>query len=77
MNLLRQYTATLTNQELWGIASSFEVYEREGVIGNEPIRTHTEKFLETNSLPKTMVTIWMTSLALETFRQLAYRFNPQ
>lgn len=63
--LIKDYVSKLTNEEIIAILESWEGFEEKGMIGDEPIRVHTEKILSSFSgkTHQLSVVSWMRMLA--------------
>lgn len=70
--LIREYVSKLTDEEIVGIIESWEEFEVAGMIGDKPIRTHTEKMMA--DIDYSNVTIWMQMLAFECSLVFAKRY---
>jgi hypothetical protein len=67
---LRAYAQLLSEQDLWSIVDSYDRFEAEGFIGDEPCRRHAEAYcgaIGTNH----HITMWMQLLAFECYRRIA------
>ncbi len=73
MNIVSDYVESLTDQARLAIISGYEQLEREGSIGDAPIRTHTEALLKQHGIDNYSVVMWMTQLAFECYRYYANR----
>jgi len=71
MNIYQDYIQKLKIDVILSIISSYEKFEKEGSIGDEPIRQHTEWIMKENKMPEHLVTIFMKDLAFECYRHLA------
>lgn len=67
----RQYIAALSISETKELFHSYEKFERDGFIGDEPIRQHALRFIEQAGIPNSHITMWMRELAFEALRSLA------
>lgn len=68
---VRQYIESLSVTEAQELCHSYEKFERDGFIGDEPIRQHANRFIEISGVPNTLIVVWMKDLAFEAFRKLA------
>jgi hypothetical protein len=72
MTFLQEYVSQLTYAEKIGIIRNFEQFERDGFIGNEPIRIHTNRAFGKMGVPEEYITVSsMTQLAFECYRHFA------
>lgn len=78
MSLLREFAAQLTDEERHSILISYEKFERDGQIGDEPVRTYARKFMDTY-LPGAGVGIvtFMRDLAFECYRYYSWEFRDE
>jgi hypothetical protein len=74
MNLLRSFVQNLSDDELISILKSYDKFETDGFIGDEPIRTYAKKFLEDKQIDDSHIVTWMTMLAMECYRVFANRY---
>lgn len=66
---LAQFVYALTDQERHEIIATHEKFETQGYIGDEAVRTYTQKFIDQLKLPSnTPIVIWMSVLAHECYR---------
>lgn len=73
MNIVAEYITTLPDSEKVLIINGFECLERDGVIGEEPIRLHVRSLLEQYSIDASPI-IWMNMLANECYRYFAHKY---
>ncbi len=71
MNNLREYVQQLTDDEKIKIINGHEQLERDGFIGDEPIRIHTEQFLATHDVYNALIPVWMNMMAFECHRHFS------
>lgn len=71
MNSLKQYVSDLSDEEKRKIVNGWVVFEREGSIGDSPIRHHAEQFIDGINGDHHMVVMWMEKLAFEVYRYYA------
>lgn len=70
-NLLREYVDQLRNEEKVLIITGYEAFERDGQIGDEPLRLHAEAFIRQVGASDTSVVEWMRALTFECYRHFA------
>lgn len=73
MKPVAEYVASLPEAEIHSIISSYEQFEKDGYIGDEPIRLHTRAFMESRGLEDHYVSMWMTQVAMECYRYFYHR----
>lgn len=73
MTIVSDYVETLTDTDRLAIIRGYEQLERDGSIGEDPIRTHTETLLAQHGIHDFSVVMWMTQLAFECYRHYANR----
>ena len=74
MQLVRNYIKALSDEEKRKIIEGYNVLERDGAIGDEPIRVHTERFIEQCNLPDEHVVLWMGELEKECCRHFTEKW---
>ena len=69
-NVLREFVRDkITKAERDAIISSYEKYEEDGCIGDEPIRTYAMVFVRSIGIKYEFhITQWMEKLAMECYR---------
>jgi hypothetical protein len=73
-NIVEEYVKTLSFDVHCEIIKSWEKFEREGVIGDEPIRQHAE-ILMNNVGTGDRVVFWMREIVFEIYKQAWYELN--
>lgn len=73
MSTVRQYVAKLPDDEKVLIMANYEQYEKDGWIGDEPIRRHAQAFIEQVNASESGIIMWMNAMAFECFRYFAYK----
>jgi hypothetical protein len=73
MRSVGEYVRSLPDDEKRLIANGWELFEKEGAIGDDPLRLHAEEMMKETSSPASMVTFWMQQLAFEVYRYYAER----
>lgn len=74
MTIVSDYVETLTDEDRLAIIRGYEQLERDGSIGDAPIRTHTERLLASHNIHDFSVVMWMTQLAFECYRYFANKY---
>lgn len=72
--LIREYVARLSDAEKIAIINSYEKFECDGHIGNEPIRIHAEHIVDSIGASNVMITLWMKELAVECYRAFTQKY---
>lgn len=75
--ILQQFVNELSDDEKRSIINSFEVFEKDGYIGDEPVRTYTMTFMRQHNIPVERVVMWMSDLAGECYRYFAHKYFEQ
>lgn len=71
---LTKYVNLLSHEERHAIVQSYEKFEQDGFIGDEPIRTYAEAFCTSIGIKNgSNITLWMDQLAKECFRFYYYQ----
>ena len=71
---LREYIEALSTEELWKIADSHTKFENQGgIIGDEAVRKHSDRYLRLIDYSGCTTTIWLNLIGFEAFRTLAVR----
>lgn len=73
MSIVADYAETLTDFDRLAIIRGYEQLERDGAIGDDPIRVHTELLLAQYGIDQYSVVVWMTQMAFECYRHYANR----
>ena len=73
MTIVSDYVESLVDADRLDIIRGYEQLERDGSIGYDPIRTHTELLLAKHNIHDFSVVMWMTQLAFECYRHYANR----
>lgn len=70
MSKLREYVEeVLHDDERHAIIESYEQYERDGFIGDAPVRNHARAFIVSLGIVGyDHITLWMEKLAMECYR---------
>lgn len=70
MTPVQEYVAGLDVDTIHSIIASYEQFEKDGFIGDEPIRQHTKMVMlkVTGQDDDSRITMWMMQLALECYR---------
>lgn len=70
MTPVQEYVAGLDEYIIHGIITSYEKFEKDGFIGEEPIRQHAELMIIqiTGQANNDHITMWMHQLAFECYR---------
>ncbi len=71
---LREYVESLPDEEKDLIVDGYNEFERNGWIGDDPIRLHAVAFMHEIGAPQTSVTLWMEQLAKEVFHYYTRRY---
>lgn len=72
--LVRQYVNALSVEEIKEILFSYEKYEIQGFIGDEPIRVRACEMLVKSNISSDNIIFWMDVLGKECYRYFALRF---
>lgn len=73
-NIVALYIKNLPDSEKVLIIDGFELFERNGSIGDEPLRLHANAFLKENGIPPSHITLWMNQLAFEAYRYFTNKY---
>lgn len=73
MNKVREYVATLPDEEKFLIIQGFEKLEATGMIGDEPIRLHSNALLDQLNMDHDHITRWMELMTFECYRYFSQR----
>lgn len=73
MTIVSDYVESLADADRLAIICGYEQLERDGSIGDHPLRTHTEALLKQHGINDFSVVMWMTQLAFECYRHYANR----
>lgn len=73
MTIVSDYVSSITDEDRLAIICGYEQLERDGSIGDHPIRVHTEALLKKHGIDEYSVVMWMTQLAFECYRYYADR----
>jgi hypothetical protein len=65
---IEEYVGIISDEDRHEIIKSYEKFERNCVIGEEPVRIHARAFLEKTGNPDTNITFWMEKLATACYR---------
>ncbi len=78
MSLLREFAAQLTDEERYSILLSYEKFELDGFIGDEPVRTYARKFINLHA-PGAGISIVpvMRDLTFECYRYYSWEFRDE
>lgn len=71
MKTVKAYVRSLPDEEKRLIINGYVEFERNGAIGDDPLRLHTEAFIEGISGDHHMIVMWMEKLAFEAYRYYA------
>ena len=74
MTAIREYVQGLTDDEKVAIIDSFEEFETNGAIGDEPVRLHARALLTRLGASEATVVVWMQHLAFECYRYFARQY---
>jgi hypothetical protein len=77
MSYIRQYVESLEDGAIQEIIASYEKFERDGSIGDEPIRTHANALIASLSIPIPPVVLVMEKMAFECYRRGYYEGKAQ
>jgi len=72
---VRALINTLSIEVLQSIIESYEKYEKQGFIGDEPIREYSEMIMTEWNLSDSYTTIIMKEVVFECYRQLYIKLN--
>lgn len=72
--ILTQYVDTLADHEKMAIIRSYEQFEKDGFIGDEPVRQHALRLIKEYGLSNDHITMWMREVAVECFRFYAKKY---
>jgi hypothetical protein len=70
MNKVREHVATLSDEVKRQLIENFEAFERDGFIGDEPLREHAREVMTMLGTDQAVV-VWMNMLAFECYRHFA------
>lgn len=73
-NIIEEYVMELSLDTHSEIIKSWEKFEREGVIGDEPIRQHAETLMSQIGTTERVV-FWMRELVFEIYKQAWYELK--
>lgn len=73
MTIVADYVDSITDEDRLAIICGYEQLERDGSIGDHPLRVHTETLLKRHSITDCSPVMWMTLLANECYRHYANR----
>lgn len=68
--LTQRFVESLSEEDMLNIISGYERFEKDGMIGNEPIRLFATAFMKEIEVD-TNVVMWMERLAFECYRHFA------
>ena len=68
---LRAFVATLSNERMMEIHTSYEKFEADGFIGEEACRIEAMRFLQLIGAPLEHPSMWMQQLVFEVYRRMA------
>src|SRR5271167_708083 len=74
-NKIEEYVAALSYEEKFRIIEGWEVLQKTGAIGDEPIRIHARALMTQLNFSETdaHIVMWMSQIALESYRYFAWR----
>lgn len=73
MTTIADYVATLPEETIHDIIRSYEQFEKDGVVGDEPIRIHARAFMEAKGIESHYISMWMTHIAMECYRYFYHK----
>lgn len=72
MSFVAKYVEALDDDVRHAIIKSYEQFEADGFIGEEPIREHARHIVQHLGASDSHITMWMQQLAFECYR---YYYN--
>lgn len=76
MQTLREFVANINQSQRDEIIKTYEQFEINGSIGDEPIRIYTKKFMQEIGLNNdSSITLWMERMAFECYRHFYHQVN--
>lgn len=64
-SIIRQYVDGLTEDQRIEIVRNYKQFEKDGFIGDAPIRTHAKNVLDKHGIARGMIVMWMERLVFE------------
>jgi hypothetical protein len=71
--LSQRFIESLSEQEMISIIEGYEQFEKDGIIGDEPIRVFAVAFMKEIEVDSNVV-VWMERLAFECYRHFAKKY---
>ena len=71
MFTVQKYVESLSDQEKLVIIENYERFEKDGAIGDEPIRFHAVQFIKLAVLGTVSIVVLMEKIAFECYRYFA------
>lgn len=73
-SIIDLFVEKLSEDEMKEIIRSFEKFEEDGYIGDEPIRQYTQKMISEYNLPTSTIVIWMNHLAFRVYKYFVDKY---
>jgi len=71
---MQRYVRLMSEDERIQIVRDWMIFEARGQIGTSVLRTQAENAIELLKAPRASVTHWMSSIAMEVFKQYALKY---
>jgi hypothetical protein len=74
MNFIQDKVHNMPLQDMVQLTKDYELFEKQGAIGDCLLRETTEKLMSESGLTEGSVVLWMDRIAFEAYRYLAQVF---